>query len=840
MPNIQANKVVSMFVMSVLSQSVLAEMDTINTNTDVDADNVEFTTDLLDLADKENIELGFFSKPGYIVPGQYLFKLSLNNQFLTEKEVNFLELKDNPNKTEVCLTPDIVSQFGLIKKMQERLHWNHDDDCLVIDSLEGMTVKSDLSKGTVKINIPQAYLEYRTENWDPPALWSEGINGLIFDYNILANTNIYNGQNTSNRTNISANGLVGLNLNEWRIRANWQTNYDHISNNTAETQKDFRWDRFYAYRALKDLKAQLMIGENYLSSDLFDNFRFTGVSLTTDVSMLPPNLRGYAPEVTGVAKTNATVVISQQGRVVSQTQVPAGPFRIQNLTDAISGTLNVKVEEQDGTVSEFNVDTASIPYLTRPGSVRYKTSIGRPTSFDHKVQGDLFATGEFSWGVSNGWSLFGGAINSQDYNALSLGVGRDLLVLGALSVDVTQSFAKLPQEKRVTGSSYRLNYAKRLESYDSQIQFAGYRFSEKDYLSMSDYLTLKDSLLPYSGRSKEMYTISFNKNLSEYKTSIFLNLNHQTFWNQKSRDYYNLMVTRTLDAGSMKNINLSISAYQNKGDSKDTGAYIAVTLPLESRGSTNYAFSFDKDNVTKQVSYYDRLSDRTNYQVNIGHSDVNGVSTGGYLTHVGDRYRLTANANYVANKSTSFGASLQGGATLTARGVDFHRVSSLGATRVLIDTDGSKDIPIKAYGPSTMSNSFGKAVVADVNNYYRNRIRVDLDKLPADAEVTDSVLHTTLTQGAIGYRKFDVTSGMKKIVTLKTSQGNFVPFGTQVFNEKGRETGLVDEKGLVYLSGIQINQKMTAKFGPANECIISFTDLNTDENQTLICEVVSK
>ncbi|WP_421094483.1 fimbria/pilus outer membrane usher protein, partial [Serratia fonticola] len=57
----------------------------------------------------------------------------------------------------------------------------------------------------------------------------------------------------------------------------------------------WNWSRFYAYRAIPRLGAQLTIGENYLYSDIFDSFRFSGVSLTTDDNMLPPNLRGYAP-----------------------------------------------------------------------------------------------------------------------------------------------------------------------------------------------------------------------------------------------------------------------------------------------------------------------------------------------------------------------------------------------------------------------------------------------------------------------------------------------------------------------------------------------------------------
>ncbi|TKG83398.1 PapC/FimD family outer membrane usher protein, partial [Puteibacter caeruleilacunae] len=127
--------------------------------------------------------------------------------------------------------------------------------------------------------------------------------------------------------------------------------------------------------------------------------------------------------------------------------------------------------------------------LTRPGMVRYKSALGRPTDWKHRVQGDPFATGEFSWGVSNGWSLFGGLVAAKQYMALAVGIGRDLLALGALSFDVTESRATLPGEEGTkTGGSYRLSYSKRFEKIDGQVTFAGYRFSEKDFMSMSDYL----------------------------------------------------------------------------------------------------------------------------------------------------------------------------------------------------------------------------------------------------------------------------------------------------------------------------------------------------------------
>ncbi|WP_273876738.1 fimbria/pilus outer membrane usher protein, partial [Serratia marcescens] len=75
----------------------------------------------------------------------------------------------------------------------------------------------------------------------------------------------------------------------------------HQTGSSQPTDKQFDWSRYYAYRAIPALRSRLTMGEDYLNSDIFDSLRFTGVSLRSDDSMLPPNLRGYAPEVTGVA-----------------------------------------------------------------------------------------------------------------------------------------------------------------------------------------------------------------------------------------------------------------------------------------------------------------------------------------------------------------------------------------------------------------------------------------------------------------------------------------------------------------------------------------------------------
>lgn len=241
-------------------------------------------------------------------------------------------------------------------------------------------------------------MEYSDVDWDPPARWDNGIPGIILDYNI--NNQLRHDQESgSEEQSISGNGTLGANLGAWRLRADWQASYDHRDDDeNTSTLHDQSWSRYYAYRALPTLGAKLTLGESYLQSDVFDSFNYIGASVVSDDQMLPPKLRGYAPEIVGIARSNAKVKVSWQGRVLYETQVPAGPFRIQDLNQSVSGTLHVTVEEQNGQTQEFDVNTASVPFLTRPGMVRYKMALGRPQDWDHHPITGTFASAEASWG----------------------------------------------------------------------------------------------------------------------------------------------------------------------------------------------------------------------------------------------------------------------------------------------------------------------------------------------------------------------------------------------------------------------------------------------------------
>ncbi|RZN39510.1 fimbrial biogenesis outer membrane usher protein [Escherichia sp. E2593] len=802
-------------------------------------DTIQFDARFLELKGNTKIDLGRFSQKGYVEPGKYNLQVHVNNQSLPDEyDIYWYAVENNPDKSYACLPPELVAQLGFKEDITKNLQWIRDGQCLNTEPLNGMEMTGDLSQSVLVISLPQAYLEYTDSEWDPPSRWDEGIPGLIADYSINAQTRHEEGGDDTN--DISGNGTVGVNVGPWRLRADWQSDYQHTRSNDdgdandSGTQKNWEWSRYYAWRALPSLKAKLSLGEDYLNSDIFDGFSYIGGSISTDDQMLPPNLRGYAPDISGVAHTTAKVTITQMGRVLYETQVPAGPFRIQDIGDSVSGTLHVRIEEQNGQVQEYDVSTASMPFLTRPGQVRYKVAMGRPQNWDHHVEGSFFSGGEASWGIANGWSLYGGALADENYQSAAIGLGRDLALFGALAFDVTHSRTRFDDNsvygnKTLDGNSYRVSYAKDFDELNSRVTFAGYRFSEKNYMTMSEYLDANNADRARTGNDKEMYTVTYNQNFRDARVSVYLNYSHHTYWDREDQTNYNMMLSHYFNMGSIRNMSVSLTGYRYEYDNNaDKGIYLSLSLPWGDSSTISYNGNYGSGADSSQASLYHRIDDASHYTVSTGTSE-NHASVDGYYSHDGTMAKVDLSANYHEGQYTSAGISLQGGAALTAHGGALHRTQNMGGTRLLIDADGVANVPVEGNGAAVYTNMFGKAVVADVNDYYRNQAYIDLNNLPENAEATQSVVQATLTEGAIGYRKFAVISGQKAMAVLRLQDGSHPPFGAEVKNVNKQQVGLVDDEGNVYLAGVKPGERMTVSWEGESHCDISLPDPLPDD-----------
>lgn len=795
---------------------------------------VEFNTTLLDVADKEHIDFQQFSTAGYIIPGQYQMQLLVNNRNIGEFDVTYYVAEGSDSI--VCFSLQQIEAIGLkAESLQKVLESGNKQGCYDLLQLSGVTAQGSLSSYTLNLAIPQAYMDYVADGWDPPSRWDEGVNGIMLDYG----TNVQHSHSSKtnvNRTNLSAYGIVGLNISAWRLRADWQGQYSQADG--ALESSTFDVNRIYSYRALPAMTAQLKVGEIDLGTSVFDSFQFLGASLTTDESMLPPNLRGYAPEVVGIARTNAKVIISQQGRTLYETQVASGPFRIQDLNSYISGTLDVKIEEQDGTVQTFQVSTAAVPYLSRPGFLRYKLATGKVSSAQHIHDGPEFGSGEFSWGIDNNWSLFGGVLLSENYQSTAIGVGRDLFELGAMSVDMTHSRGNLSDDGIKSGSSYRLNYSKNFEEQRSQVTFAGYRFSEHDFMNMNDFLSASKEGVHYRGSQKELYTVVLSKQFEGSSIGAYIDYTHQTFWNDHARERISLSLSSYFDAMDWKGITSSMTAYTSQQSNiRDNGFYLSFSVPFGLAKSVGYSVSGNKASSSHNLHFNNRIDERNNYSLTAGVSSNGSDSVSGFYSHRGDNADMSVNASHQPGSSSGIGLSLNGGLTATPQGLALHRVSGLGGSRIMVDTETVAGVPLNGFGPSTKTNQLGMAVLADVSSYYRTHTNIAVDELSDDVEVIGNpVRSVTLTEGAIGYQKFDMLNGSKRMMQIKRINSKYVPMAATIYNSKQQQIGMVADEGMVYLVGLQQGDSLQVRWGSEHCKLTIPSPLPTaDEITTLTC-----
>ncbi|MCO7508349.1 fimbria/pilus outer membrane usher protein [Serratia fonticola] len=801
---------------------------------------VEFNTDVLDTEDKANIDFSRFSQVGYVLPGVYQMRITLNgDSWGNEIGIPFYLPDAEPGATkdtafpQACLPPNVVEHLGLLQSAQEQLTYWHDGECVDFSALKGTLLTPNVGAGTLNINMPQAWLEYSDASWLPPSRWDHGLSGMMLDYNTNVTTSRQPGQGQQQRASI--NGTVGANLDAWRLRADYQANYNRSAGSHSSTDSSFEFSRVYLFRPIPQWQSTLTMGENYVNSQLFDSWRYAGLALASDDQMLPPRLRGYAPEIIGVAKTDALVTVTQQGRVVYESTVPAGPFRIQSLDNTIRGTLDVKVTEQSGEERTFSVSTASVPYLTRPGQIRYQVMAGRPSSWQHDIEGPTFASGEMAWGISNAWSVYGGATMSREYQALALGAGRDLFLMGALALDVTQSMAKFQNGQDLSGKSWRLSYSKYFDVAQADVTFAGYRFSEKDYMSMQQFLDTR-----YHGgdreHQKERYQINANKRFDAL--SIGLNYERQTYWDRGDTRQYGVNVGSNFDLLTLGlrtiSLNATVARSQYMGRQENLVS-LMLSMPLGS-GSISANSTYSGKRYGHRLGYYDRVG-LDSYSVNAGFDYGNNQRDGGQFsgmyTHNGGIGSLSANVALETRGYSSLGFSANGGVTATGKGVAMHSGGYNGRTRLMVDTDGVSGVPVD--GGRVVTNSLGIGVLANVNSYYRTTARIDVNKLADDVEATQGVMEIALTEGAIGYRKFAVVKGAKAFAVLRLANGDFPPFGASVNDPKGREVGIVADGGLAWLTGISPQDRLSVGWDGEIQCYATLPQILDQDSLLLPC-----
>ncbi|WP_458722799.1 fimbria/pilus outer membrane usher protein [Pseudomonas brenneri] len=797
----------------------------------------QFNTTFLQGA-PSSVDLQLLLAANSVLPGNYRVDLYSNDTLVGRRDIDF---RRNPvnGKVDPCLTLEMLQQLGIdLAKLQasEKLTLDDPQACYDLPALiEHASVRYDVPRLRLLVSVPQQAMERGRRGYVDPALWDDGVSAAFINYQLSSNRN-HTDYNTTLSNNLGLRN--GINLGAWRLRN--ESNF----NSSTGRPSTFKSNRSYLQHDVTALKGQFSAGDIFSDADLFDSVRYRGLKLASDEGMRADSERGYAPIIRGVAQTSATVEIRQNNYILYTANVPPGPFEISDIYPSGSnGDLEVTVIEADGRRRVTMQAFSSLPIMVRQGQVKYSVSAGKYNSNNDDQATPQFVSSTLAYGISSNLSGIVGVQATENFQALSLGAGRNTPI-GAVSVDVTHSSSRTEGQK-VQGNSLRALYAKTFTGTDTSFTLAAYRYSTEGYRTLTDHVEeLSADGLKRTGNSKTRTDLTVNQSLGRNQQygNVYMNASDQRYWGRGgsqsvSAGYsnywgemsYNLSATYSKDVGNYGPAN------------NDTLVNLSLSFPLGSAPRAPRAFvsaSTQKNSDSTQVGINGYLSENsdTYYSVQGGNSS-NGGSTGS--ANLSTRTSvMDISAGYGQGSGyNSQNLNLSGSIVGHAGGINLGQ--TVGETFALAEVPDVAGVKIGSYsGAETGRNGF--AVVSNAQPYRVNWISLDTRDLGADIEIDNATQQVVPRRGAIVLARYISKTGRRVQFALFDAQRQPIPFGAAIEDMAGKQIAIADPSGKALALMEQDSGTLVIKWGE-QQCQAPYALAERDkalnfERVSLVCQ----
>lgn len=765
-----------------------------------------------------------------VLPRNYWLDVSVNRIPVGRHSIRFVR-DDGLGKLVPCLNMPMLEEFGVdVDRLRTRgIEQGLEATAPCVD-LPQLMPQYDFdyqpNRLRLLLSVPQAWMRPNARRQVDPSTWQTGATVAFANYNANTRSDWRDG---STSTHTSYVGLRnGVNLGGWRLR----NDSNLVTSSYGGTT--FISNRTYLQRDIDALQGQMTLGQLFSDGQVFDAVRLRGLSLSIDESMLPYNERGYTPVVRGIADTNATVEIRQNGYLLSSTQVSPGPFLIDDLFPSGSnGELEVTIIESGGRRRVTHQPFGALPMMVRAGNLRYHAALGWYDSSYAGQDSPQVIAGTVAWGARENLTTFGGLQASSGFQAINLGAAVNTF-WGALSSDLTHSRSQVRSASQ-QGQSLRLLYNKTFTRTNTNFTLAGYRYSSDGYRTLQNHID-ESSVDPSSGstaggylgaRMRTSFNISVYQRLGERLGSLYLSANDQTYWNLEGNrrtlqtGYSNVLgpLTYNFSVSHTSDMTVSSASAAIFRTGSDTRAMLTLSAPLGAGRLAPTATGF----VTG--------GNRGGSSVGTG---VNGILPGGhdlyYSAYVTKDRGISGSASLsgrlpVAYVSASAGqgkgyrnasVTANGVAVLHAGGLNFGH--SVGETFGLVHIPDTQHVGLQG-GGSTGSNGYG--IVPYLAPYSRNQVSVDTRKTNSDIEIEQTTMEVVPRRGAVPVVAFKGATGRRIQFELVASNGAPLPLAASVEDGDGRQLGITDVRGRAMLFLQQDSGVLHTKWGK-NVCVADY------------------
>lgn len=670
----------------------------------------------------------------------------------------------NFNQDYACFSPSLLREWGFLPAMKETTYFDA-EGCLKKSELSRWNIKYFFDKDAqlVTLVVPSDLMSNK-KNGIASSRWDDGIPALFTNYHLNYQRN--SGRNYRSQTDKNDLYLTldsGLNLAGWRLRVG------HQYQQSAYGERGWLTQNVTMSRTVRSLRAQITFGDSTSPSNLFDNFSYRGVMFATDERMLPDGLRQFSPIIRGIAKSNAEVVLRQNGSVIYQTFVAPGPFVLRDVYPPDSeGDLEMTITESNGTETLRRMPYAAMPNLTHHNVINYQLLAGHYKRWEGSDnEQPSFMQGTVTYGLTERFSLFAGGMSSPIYQSLGSGAGLSMGQGGAISVDYLSSLAKEPRRsERDRGGVWRMRYAKAFlpngTSLSLQARYypGGQRFRnfQETIYQQQTYWWDWDDEGHYDGDFDPEKLTGFNAYLNQ---SIGENSNLYLTWqrdNYRKKNQHNTSLTFGADhSWNDVDYGLALSWERDAGVQANGEITLDVSIPLKI-----FSKNRPKLNVSRTFSHHSERSQQVsvsgtaledyslNYSLGGQHSQTENDSVNASLAYQYNAGEMRIGVAQGGNfRQRNF--DVTGSLMLHPYGITMGQ--TLGDTMALVEVNHSPGIGVdNQFGVTTDRRGF--ALVSYLTPYRVNRLTLDNYTLTETLHLPDTEVDVVPIAGSVVFGRF--------------------------------------------------------------------------------------
>lgn len=759
------------------------------------------------------LDLKRFTAGAYVSPGQFQTELQINGRRLFIDSVTFKAKKPGDSAVP-CLSAKQIQRLGILADGAVG-----EQTCFDIDGLvPGASYVYSTGEQTLNLSVAQAYLRASNRSIADASTWEDGVPALVTAYNAIASNYQSNGT-----TSQSVFGRLDTNLSAFGWLYKNQTSLSNSSSAGVSTQQITTLAQYISHD-FDLIKGSFKMGQFQTSGQIMDTIAIKGASITSSEDMFSSEESGYAPEIRGVAQTNAVVTISQNGQVFYKTSVAPGPFVIKDmLPGAYSGSVQVTITESDGTVRSYLVPYSAAPQLVRKGRFRYSFSSGyyAPIGTNTAPNQQIYVSqGNIQYGLLSNLTVYGGATQSTLYSAQTAGLALGTF-LGAVSGDITKStYNPIGSTQSTAGERTRLSWSKAIAATNTSLNITTAAYTPTYTSTNTAFGALNSVTIPGipsapvyvnpTASQKASISAAITQPLGDFGSVGFSGVSssyyggtqgvintYQSSWSKSFKDF-------ALNLTASKQLATTTSPSQ-------TQFMVGISIPLGTNNTDRISTQVTSTNgaVNTQTGYSGMFGENNRGSYNAQATTTNGSSSpGGSLS---GQYRAdvgTYGATYTVGPNTSnTTVSTSGGVVIHQRGVDF--VRDVSDTMAIVSAEGAQGARM---GDTTL-NSSGRAIYSNLRPYRVNDVAIDPSGSSENVEMVSTSEQIIPRAGTVQYIEFKTKTGRGVMVSLKSSADKPIPFGAAVADPLGVEVGFVGQGGQVYMRGVAPKGRMIVAWG---------------------------